>query len=424
MSRGVSMQPEGPYRFTEMMGVCQVGKAWWAVDGQDRLVTVAVLEPVVAEDPAWRRAFAGMADALAAPGGGGRPYLAADFEATAPWVAYVADGSPGAEHLFRALGHEIHGEQATDDATVAMHQVPPVQQAQPMPWAVQGDPSQGMAPQPVSPSPVSTPPHPVSTPPVSTPPHPVSTPPHPVSTPPVSPAYPRQDSAPPYDPFDPSTGPRIAPVRPEPKRRRDWISVAVALVLTLVAGTAGFFLGGGGGDKTAAPPAPSTSPSLPPYEAKQFAINKAKFEGELAPLAEPWLTRLGGCVVYGEAGAPKLPADEKRHVFCNYGGAWLHFALHQGRKQKDTARAYRQQLNLAGATVAPGMREATRTTGGVTGASGSYVEYAFEGDGGRPICGVWWDRDDIEGAFYVETLCEEGLGGDWDALRDLWRRGS
>ncbi|MGK5442025.1 hypothetical protein ACSNN7_09395 [Micromonospora sp. URMC 105] len=434
------MQPDGPYRFTEMMGVCQVGKAWWAVDGQDRLVTVAVLEPVVADDPAWRQAFSGMADALAAPGGGGGPYLAADFTAPAPWVAYPADG-PGADRLFLALGHEIHSEEAGEDSTVAMLQVP-TQQSQPAPWAVQGDPTQVSAPpQPVSTPPVSTPPHqvssppvsaqpvsvapqPVSTPPhqVSTPPHQISTPPHQISAPPVSPAYQQQPSVPQHDPFDSSGGRRIAPVRPEPKRR-DWISVAVALVLTLVAGTAGFFLGRGSDERTATP-SPSASTSLPPYEATQFSINKAKFEGELAPLAEPWLTRIGGCVVYGQAGTPKLPADEKGHVFCHYGGAWLHFALYPGQKQEDTARAYRQQLNLAGGTLAPGMREAAKTTGGVTGAAGNYVEYAFENEGGQPICGVWWDRDDLNGAFYVETLCKDGVAGNWDALRDLWRRGS
>ena len=44
------MQPVGPYRFTEVLGMCQVGKAWAAVDGQDRLVTVAVLEGAAATD--------------------------------------------------------------------------------------------------------------------------------------------------------------------------------------------------------------------------------------------------------------------------------------------------------------------------------------------------------------------------------------
>ncbi|MFF3865528.1 trypsin-like peptidase domain-containing protein [Micromonospora sp. NPDC001898] len=118
------MQPDGPYRFTEVMGVCQVGRAWWAVDGQDRLVTVAVLDPLVAEHLEWRRAFSGMADMLAAPGGGGRPYIGADFDAAVPWAAYAADGGPGAEHLFQALGHPIRAEQARDDSTVAMLHMP------------------------------------------------------------------------------------------------------------------------------------------------------------------------------------------------------------------------------------------------------------------------------------------------------------
>ncbi|MEV4478975.1 hypothetical protein AB0K04_00415 [Micromonospora coxensis] len=283
------MQPDGPYRFTEVMGVCQVGKAWWAVDGQDRLLTVAVLEPVVAEDPAWRRAFAAMADALAAPGGGGRPYLAADFEAPSPWVAYVSDGSPGAEHLFRALGHEIHNEQAAEDGTVAMLQVPP-QQSQPAPWAVQGDPTQVSAPpQPVSPQPMSAPPHqvtpahqatppvsappqPVSTPPVSAPPQPFSTPPYPVSTPPhhqvsgppVSPAYPHPTSVPPYDPLA-STARRIQPSEPRRRRTGLWLAIG-ALVLVVIASAGGAFVWTNSNGKDEPKTATSTSPALQPEQ--------------------------------------------------------------------------------------------------------------------------------------------------------------
>ncbi|MEV0806627.1 hypothetical protein [Micromonospora sp. NPDC050200] len=257
------MQPDVPYRFTEVMGVCQVGRAWWAVDGQDRLVTVAVLEPVVADDPAWRRAFADMADALAAPGGGGGPYLAADFEAPAPWVAYAADGGPGADRLFLALGHEIHSEEPGEDSTVAMLQVPPAQQSQPAPWAVQGDPTQVSAPpQPVSTPPVSAPPH--QAPPVSAPPQPVSTPPHQVSGPPVSPAYPQPTSGPPYDPFA-STDRRIQPSAP--RRRRTGLCIGIAvLVLVMIAGAGGAFVwassDGPGKPKTAA----STSPALQPEQ--------------------------------------------------------------------------------------------------------------------------------------------------------------
>ncbi|MEH0933662.1 S1 family peptidase [Micromonospora psammae] len=246
------MQPDGPYRFTEVMGVCQVGRAWWAVDGQDRLVTVAVLEPVVAEDPAWRRAFSGMADALAAPGGAGGPYLAADFTAPAPWVAYPADG-PGADRLFLALGHEIHSDQPAEESTVAMLQVPTTPQSQPAPWAVQGDPTQVSAPpQPVSTPPVSSPPHPVSTPPVSAPPHPVSTPPHQMSGPPVSPAYPQPVSVPPDDPLT-STARRIQPSPPPRRRTGLWLGI-VALVLVVLAAAGGVAVWVGSDDGEGAPP--------------------------------------------------------------------------------------------------------------------------------------------------------------------------
>ncbi len=397
------MQPEGPYRFTETLGECQVGRAWAALDGQDRPVTVAVLEGAAAGDQRWREAFANAANVLAQTPGGHR-YVNADFAAAEPWIAYPSEEEGAAERLFRSLGMDY---QRTPTAEMlppppAAAPVSPPSQLPwvPQPWAMAAQPISGA---PMSPAAVSA----TSGVPAQSA---VSAPPA-VGSAPVA-----------TDPLDPSGGRRIAPVQPAPKRR-DWISIVGALVLTLVAGTAGFFLGAGR-EKEAATPTPSVSPSLPPYEATQLAINKAKFEGELAPLVEPWLTRIGGCTVYDQPGAPKLPADEKGHVFCHYGGAWLHFTLYPGQKQKDTARAYRQQLNLAGGSLAPGLREASTTKGGVTGKPGSYVEYAFEGEDGRAICGVWWDPDDMQGAFYIETLCKDGVDGDWDALRDLWQRGS
>ncbi|MEU2611310.1 hypothetical protein ABZ570_06950 [Micromonospora sp. NPDC007271] len=389
------MQPDGPYRFTETLGECQVGRAWAALDGQDRPVTVVVLEGAAAGDQRWREAFSNAANVLAQTPDGHR-YVNADFTAAQPWVAYLSEEDGAAARLFQTLGMDY---QRTETAEMLPPPPEPISAPPQLPWAPQ---PWAVAPQPVSGVPMS----------------PVAVP--ALSVAPATPATPATPAA--ADPLDSSGGPRIAPVRPEPKRR-DWISIAGALVLTLVAGTAGFFLGGGR-DKGAEAPSPSASPSLQPYEATQFSINKAKFEGDLASLAEPWLTRIGGCVVYNQPGAPKLPADEKGHLFCHYGGAWLHFTLYPGKKQKDTARTYRQGLNLAGATLAPGLRESARTTGGVTGATGSYVEYAFEGEDGRPICGIWWDRDDIDGAFYIETPCKDGMADNWDALRDLWRRGS
>ncbi|WP_433347930.1 trypsin-like peptidase domain-containing protein [Micromonospora sp. CA-111912] len=315
------MQPDGPYRFTEVMGVCQVGRAWWAVDGQDRLVTVAVLDPLVAEYPEWRRAFSGMADVLAAPGGGGRPYIGADFDAAAPWAAYTADGGPGAEHLFQALGHPIRAEQARDDSTVAMLQVPaqpttgptahpttgptthptsggptsggpiPTQPTSGGPvaaWALQGDPYQlrpvsgqphpvsgipqpvSGQPQPVSgiPQPVSGVPQPVSgaAPSVSGPPRSVSGVPgfatdRPVS---VSPQH-QPVSVPPHDPFaspvrriQPSASPRRGGVGP-------LAAVAALLLVALAVGGVGVWGVTATGPEAPAPTATSTAfPSATP----------------------------------------------------------------------------------------------------------------------------------------------------------------
>ncbi|MFF4892042.1 hypothetical protein ACIBOV_26775 [Micromonospora chersina] len=391
------MQPEGPYRFTETLGECQVGRAWAALDGQDRPLTVAVLEGAAAGDQRWREAFSNAANVLAQTPGGHR-YVNADFTAAQPWVAYLSEEEGAAARLFQSLGMDYQrtptAEMLPPPVVAAPVSAPPQLPWAPQPWA--------MASQPISGVPVS-------------------------SGAPVSPGVPAMPVAAPTtsaapDPLDSSGGRRIAPVQPEPKRR-DWIWAVGALVLSLVAGTAGFFVGNGNATGRAEP-STSASPSLAPYEATQFSINKDKFTGDLAKLGEPWLSRIGGCVVYNEAGAPKLPADEQQHLFCPYGGAWLHFVLYPATKQKDKARAYRQQLNLANGSLAPGLREATRTTGGVTGTPGTYVEYAFEGKDGRARCGVWWDREDIQGAFYVETLCQDGIAGNWDALRDLWRRGS
>lgn len=442
------MQPESPYRYTHLLGACQVGKAWAAVDGQGQFATVAVLDGVAASDQRWRDAFGNAANALAQAAGGHR-YAAADLSAAHPWVAYQANEGHAPQRLFQTLGMNY---QPVPDLPVSAppSSVPPASappasappsSASPdaappvsgVPQQVSGPPkSAAVAPElgvPMPQLPWAMHMAPVSGQPVSGSPQPVSASPASPLTGPVSAAPHSPDAAattatvPPFDPISTSGGRRIAPVAPKPKRP-NWILIAGALVLALVAGTAGFFVGHSGSGGGAEEPKPPAEATLAPYEATQLSINKTKFEGELAPLAGPWLAKIGGCAANGEVGGPALPADEERHVFCRYGGASVHFALYPQRAQKDSARAYRQQLNLAGGALAPGLHEATRTAGGVTGAAGSYVEYAFGTEDGRTICGVWWDLDNIDGAFYIETLCEAGIAGNWDALRDLWRRNS
>lgn len=389
------MQSEGPYRFTEPLAGCQVGRVWAALDGQDRPVTVVVLEDAAAGDQAWREAFANAATMLANTPGGHR-YIDADFAAASPWVAYAIEEEGAALHLFQTLGMDYQPIAPGDTEAPALTQPssgPPQMAWSPQPWSMTAQPISGapLSPAPLSPAPLSPASVPVSAQPVLA-----------------------------VDPFADQRR-RITPVDRPPRRSRVWLQVVVALVLLVAGGAIGFGWGNAQGGATAKP---SPSPSLPIYEATQFSINKAKFDGALAQLAEPWLTRMGGCAADTDTGGPDLPPDEQRHVFCRYGGVSVHFALYESTAKEDAARAYRGQLSLTGTALAPGLREATRTKGGFTAAPGSYVEYAFKSGDGRPMCGIWWDRDDSVGAFYIETLCEAGIAGNWDALRDLWRRNS
>ncbi|MGQ5263951.1 hypothetical protein ACTWLT_24740 [Micromonospora sp. ZYX-F-536] len=413
-----------------MLGACQVGKAWAAVDGQGQFATVAVLDGVAASDQRWREAFGSAANALA-QASGGHQYAAADLSAAHPWVAYRAEQGNAPQRLFQSLGMDY---QPVPDLPVSAppSSAPPVsgvpQQVSGPPKSVSGVPELvdhmpqlpwAMHTNPVSGQPVSASPQPVSD--GAAPPAPPS--PRPVSAAPQSPAYAASAAtAPPFDPFS-SGGRRIAPVA-RPPRSRTGLWVGAVILAAVLAGGAGL-LGGGALSGDAKPGnAPTASPSPPLFEKTQYALNKAKFDPDLVPLAETWLARMGDCASDREAGGPKLPKDEKRHVFCRYGNVSVHFALFESPTTKDAARAYREQLAFLAGTLTPGIRQGARTTGGASGATGSYVEYAGDPGDGPVMCGIWWDRDNHLGAVYFETPCEAGIGGNWDALRDLWHRNS
>ncbi|HEU4424696.1 MAG TPA: hypothetical protein VFR67_19400 [Pilimelia sp.] len=100
------MQPDRPYQLNEVLGSCQVGTVWSAVDTQGRNLTVAVLTDTAGADHRWRDAFAAAANALADPRSGGPHVLYADFATAAPWVACTVEGGSGAERIFLALGQE------------------------------------------------------------------------------------------------------------------------------------------------------------------------------------------------------------------------------------------------------------------------------------------------------------------------------
>lgn len=316
------MQPEGPYRFTETSGVCQVGRAWWAVDGQDRLVMVAVLEGAAAADLPWREAFTNAANTLAQTPGGHR-YLNADFTAAQPWVAYPSEEEAAARRLFQMLGMELRPEGGEEtqaprwDATVALPTVVPAQPTQPATTAgpvAAAQPTQPVAAaqpatpvQPVVPAqPVSGGPavHPVSG---GTPVQPVSGggPGYPVSGGPVQPVSggPAQPvsggapfwAAPPTTAGQPVSGApvsggtpldftadpftdgqrRIQPSPPQPRAGGSWVGVALlALLLVAVSGGLVFWTKAAERDGAAAPAAPSTFPTT----------------ASIAAVLKPWTT--------------------------------------------------------------------------------------------------------------------------------------
>ncbi|MFF0155458.1 hypothetical protein [Micromonospora sp. NPDC005203] len=393
------MQPDSPYRFTRALGGSLVGKAWAAVDERGRPRTVILLEGPAAADPRWRDAFAHAVRMLMqAPGN--HHYAEADLSATNPWVAYEGEQPDVPGQLFRLLQLDYRsedpaapvsgpaapvsgipvsagptGDLAGDDVTGAPAE--PTQQIalySQAPWTAQSS-------QPISAAPSSAAPAP----------------------------FDQQFAAP---------GRRIAPVQVV-RRGVNWIWVVVGgLALTLVAGVAGYALGGRG-DSDEPPP---VTASLSPYQATQLSINKSKFTGELAQMGELWLADVSGCVVYGRGG-PALAENEEAHVFCPNGALQVHFSLFREVALKIAGRAQREELGRTANAFAPGVREATRTTGGVTGVPGSYVEYGFLFEG-QAYCGVWWDRDDSNAVMVLETPCMAGIAGNWDALRDMWRRHS
>ena len=213
-------------------------------------------------------------------------------------------------------------------------------------------------------------------------------------------------------------------------RRTGWIAGVVAALLA--GGLGGYFIGAAGEEGSTAAPAPAAvtpdpagAAALPPFEARHVAANKAKLDGDLAPLAEPWLAELDNCVSNLDRGAPPLGGDESRHVTCRLGPAWVHFITYKAEAQKNAARTYRQQLNFNSDALAAGVRDPARTTGGVTKAPGKLIEYAFPHQDKRVWCGLFWERDDVAlGTVMVETFCAADLGNDWDVLRDLWQRHS
>ncbi len=212
---------------------------------------------------------------------------------------------------------------------------------------------------------------------------------------------------------------RIEP-SPPPQRGKMLLSLIVGLVVgTLVAGTGAFFLGRAtaGGD-----PAPVIA-AQPAALAEITAANRAKFSGDLSALAEPWLADMSGCTADTDSGGPELGAGQRSHVLCRDGGMYLHFVSFASADARSADLGYRQQTALNSAGILPGAEQPGRKLGGLTGAPGTYIEYATRSGDDPALCGVWWNRDNTDAVVYVDVICDS-LGGKWDPLRAVWQRHS
>ncbi|MFE0589907.1 hypothetical protein [Micromonospora echinospora] len=111
------MTPSVPYRLDQRLGSCQIGSVWSALDEEHGRLAVAVLDPGIAAEPRWRNAFAATTSALGHAESGGQRFVAADFAATTPWVAYPEGELSLATRTFSALGMDYRPaeEEGTDD---------------------------------------------------------------------------------------------------------------------------------------------------------------------------------------------------------------------------------------------------------------------------------------------------------------------
>jgi len=298
---------------------------------------------------------------------------------------------------------------------------------------------------PVSGQPVSSPPVsglPVSGQPVSA--HPISggtavAPGHagppavPASTEPPTPAQwsPPQQRIPWTDPPATQDGqtwqPRITPSPPRKPRLGLGILIGV-LVGLLVFGTAGFFAGRATAPEPKAQPTASATPrptgSLPAYEAGQLELNRKKFTGDLATLAEPWLAVVGGCSNSADQFGPKLDAGEQTRVFCELNNLSVFFVQYKSIADRDAKRATRQKQNTDAQALTPGAAGPSQKSTPSGKATGNYIEYAYRGGSGnqaRTTSGVWWEMDKAPVAAFIEVYWSD-IGEKWDPLRDVWQR--
>jgi hypothetical protein len=151
-------------------------------------------------------------------------------------------------------------------------------------------------------------------------------------------------------------------------------------------------------------------------------MNRQKFEGDLAEIAEPWLARVAGCIRSDEVHGPKLGDEgEELRIYCQYGNLNVYFVLYRSEADHNRVFMVRQEQNVRAQELCPGVTQPAKKPW-ASGKTGHYVEFGYPEKGYGPVAGIWWDLDGTLATAYIETFWREGLGENWEPIRDVWQR--
>jgi hypothetical protein len=224
-------------------------------------------------------------------------------------------------------------------------------------------------------------------------------------------------------PGSPNWQPRIVPTPKPPPGRILRAGLLGLLGGLLVFAPAGYAVGHLAAPEPAPKPPPTpaaTRALLPPFEQNQLTLNKAKFTGPLATVAEPWMPYISNCAKE----SARAGDGEAIRLQCHYDAVSVYFVQYRSTDDRDKARTryVAQSIDAKQLTPGAGGVSKKKTTSGR--ANGDYLEFAFRSNtdpGGRVVSGIWWDNTATPVAAYMLAFWPD-VGESWEPLRDVWHR--
>jgi hypothetical protein len=154
-------------------------------------------------------------------------------------------------------------------------------------------------------------------------------------------------------------------------------------------------------------------------------MNRPKFTGALATLADPWLAWMTGCATNTDPHGPAVGPGEVSRVRCSFGNTSVYFVQYADLAARDKARTQVLGQNIDAKTLTPGAKDPVERTTRSHAATGQYIEHAYKlttgESAGKTISGLWWDDKDRPVAGYLLAYWSD-LGGNWEPLRNVWDR--